>query len=75
MDKESLIKARELVLKIIDGSEIMTWDKIELLINLNTFLNPETYEEDKKVLMNQYFKRKLSEKQKILKKEDTWNKH
>lgn len=58
MNKESLIKARQIVLEVIDNSDIMTWDKIELLINLNTFLNPETYEEDKNVLMNQYFKRR-----------------
>lgn len=58
MNKESLIKARQIVLEVIDNSDIMTWDKIELLINLNTFLNPETYEEDKNVLMDQYFKRR-----------------
>lgn len=58
MNKESLIKARKIILEVIDKSDIITWDKIELLINLNTFLNPETYEEDKKVLLREYFKRK-----------------
>lgn len=58
MNKDSLIKARKVVLECIDNLDIEDYDKIELLINLNTFLNYETYEEDKKVLMKQLFKRK-----------------
>lgn len=58
MDKESLIKAREMVLRVINGLDILDYDKIELLINLNTYLNPNTYEEDTKVLMREYFKRR-----------------
>lgn len=58
MDKESLIKAREMVLRVINGLDILDYDKIELLINLNTYLNPENYEEDTKVLMKEFFKRR-----------------
>lgn len=58
MNKESLIKAKQIVLEAINGLDIEDYDKIELLINLNTYLNPETYEEDTKVLMREYFKRK-----------------
>ena len=58
MDKESLIKAREMVLRVINGLEILDYDKIELLINLNTYLNPENYEDDTKVLMKEFFKRR-----------------
>lgn len=58
MNKESLIKAREMVLRVINGLEILDYDKIELLINLNTYLNPENYEDDTKVLMKEYFKRR-----------------
>lgn len=61
MNKDSLIKARKVVLECIDNLDIEDYDKIELLINLNTFLNYETYEEDKKVLMKQLFKRKLGD--------------
>lgn len=58
MNKESLIKAREMVLRVINGLEILDYDKIELLINLNTYLNPDNYEEDTKVLMKEFFKRR-----------------
>lgn len=61
MNKDSLIKARQIVLECISNLDIEDYDKIELLINLNTFLNYETYEEDKKVLMKQLFKRKLGD--------------
>lgn len=50
MDKESLIKAREIITKVLDGSDILTVDKLELIINLNTLLEPENYEEDIQVL-------------------------
>lgn len=58
MDKESLIKAREMVLRVINGLDILDYDKIELLINLNIYLNPENYEDDTKVLMKEFFKRR-----------------
>ena len=50
MNKESLIKAREIIIKVLDGSDILTVDKLELIINLNTLLEPENYEEDMQVL-------------------------
>lgn len=62
MDKESLIKARKIVLEAIDNLDINDFDRIELLINLNTYLNPDTYEDDTKVLMGEFFKRKVKQK-------------
>lgn len=50
MNKESLIKAREIITKVLDGSDILTVDKLELIINLNTLLEPENYEKDMQVL-------------------------
>ena len=50
MDKDSLIKAREIITKVLDGSDILTVDKLELIINLNTLLEPENYEKDMQVL-------------------------
>jgi hypothetical protein len=58
MNKESLIKAKQIVLEAINGLDIEDYDKIELLINLNTYLNPENYEDDTKVLMREFFKRR-----------------
>ena len=50
MNKESLVKARELVFNIINNSKIETLDKYELLLNLYNLLDPFTYEESMKVL-------------------------
>jgi hypothetical protein len=50
MKKESLVKARELVFRIINDSSIDTLDKYELLLNLYNLLDPFTYEDSIKVL-------------------------
>ena len=50
MNKESLIKAREIITKVLDGSDILTVDKLELIINLNILLSEDNYEKDMQVL-------------------------
>jgi len=50
MNKESLIKAREIIIKVLIESDINIIDKLELAINLNVLLNEENYEHDIKVL-------------------------
>jgi hypothetical protein len=46
MELESLKKVRELVIDIVDTSNIPTEDKVELLLNLYHFLDPEKYEKN-----------------------------
>ena len=50
MDKESLIKARELIIKVLDDSKIKKQDKAELIMNLWLLLDEENYEHDIDVL-------------------------
>ena len=50
MDKESLIKARELIIKVLDDSKIKRQDKAELIMNLWLLLDEENYEHDIDVL-------------------------
>jgi hypothetical protein len=50
MNKDSLIKAREIITKVLDGSDILTVDKLELIINLNILLSEDNYEKDMQVL-------------------------
>ena len=50
MQDKSLIKARELVFRIINDSNIELIDKYELLLNLYNLLDPYTYEDSMKVL-------------------------
>jgi hypothetical protein len=53
LNKESLEKVRELVIDVIDNSEIPVTDKVELLLNLYHFLDPEKYEKNIKTLTKQ----------------------
>lgn len=46
MNKESLIKARDLIIETLDKSEITQRDKVELMLNLMILLDEENYEED-----------------------------
>lgn len=47
MDKESLILAKEIITKGLDeSSEINIVDKVELMLNLDKFLNEKEYEEN-----------------------------
>lgn len=51
MDKESLIKARNIIIKALDKSDIKQIDKLELILNLHTLLDRDNYEKDIKVLI------------------------
>ncbi|HHX66625.1 MAG TPA: hypothetical protein GX708_01030 [Gallicola sp.] len=51
MNKESLIKARELLISVLSNSEINDIDKLELMLNINKFLQENEYEENIKVLV------------------------
>lgn len=53
MNKESLLKAKELLLNI-DTLDIPIEDKYELLSNLDTLLNPENYSRHIKVLQREF---------------------
>lgn len=50
MDKESLIKARELIIKVLGDSKIKRQDKAELIMNLWLLLDEDNYEQDINVL-------------------------
>ena len=50
MDKESLIKARELIIKVLDDSKIKRQDKAELIMNLWLLLDENNYDHDINVL-------------------------
>lgn len=50
MNKESLEKVQEKIVDILNSTDIPTIDKIELLINLIHFLDPNKYEENIKIL-------------------------
>ena len=50
MEKESLEIVSEKVVDMLNHAEIETIDKIELLVNLMHFLNPDEYEDNIKIL-------------------------
>ena len=50
MDKESLKKAREIIIRGLDQSKINQQDRAELMINLWNLLEDENYEHDIDVL-------------------------
>lgn len=56
MDKESLIKAKEILIKTIGNSNINRIDKAELLINIFNLLS--NYDESIKVLQKHNYKTK-----------------
>ena len=51
MNKESLIKVREIIIQSLSESNINNLDKLELMLNLNNFLQENEYEENIKVLV------------------------
>ena len=53
MNKESLLKVKELLINI-DKLDIPIEDKYELLTNLDTLLNPENYSRHIKVLQKEF---------------------
>lgn len=50
MNKESLSKAKEIIIKALIESDIEIIDKLELALNTNLFLNEEKYGNNIKVL-------------------------
>ena len=50
MNKESLIKARELLISVLSNSEINDIDKVELMLNINKFLDEEVYKDNINIL-------------------------
>lgn len=50
MDKETLIKARKIIIEALSKSDLDLIDKLELTLNLNTLLNSENYDNDIKIL-------------------------
>ena len=50
MNKESLLEARKLILKVLSDSTIPTLDKLELMNNINILLMEENYEPHIQVL-------------------------
>lgn len=53
MTKESLEKVQNKVADILNETDIPTIDKVELLINLIHFLDPDKYENNIKTLRKQ----------------------
>lgn len=51
MKKESLIKAREIIMQSLSESNINNLDKLELMLNVNHFLQENEYENNIKVLV------------------------
>ena len=50
MNKESLELVQEKIAKLLNDTDIPICDKVELLINLVHFLNPEEYKNNIKIL-------------------------
>ena len=50
MEKESLMRVREEIIKLLRTLDIDNIDKVELMINLDYFLDADVYEESIKVL-------------------------
>lgn len=57
MNKESLIKAKNIIVSAIFSSNINAQDKTELMINLAHFLNENTYDKQIKILRKEKFKK------------------
>lgn len=58
MDKNTLIWARNQIVKALSEEKEMTIDLLELIINLNTLLSPENYEKDIQILKEHHEKSK-----------------
>lgn len=50
MEKESLEIVQEEIVNVLNELDIPIYDKVELLINLVSFLDTEQYEENVKIL-------------------------
>lgn len=61
MNKESLKKVSDRVHLLVDDPDVPIEDKVELLINILHFLNPEEYEDNIKVLQEHKLQLKRDE--------------
>lgn len=61
MNKESLKKVSDKVHLLVDDPDVPIEDKVELLINILHFLNPEEYEGNIKVLQEHKLQLKRDE--------------
>ena len=59
MEKESLIIASNLIIDVIDKSNINIVDKVELMRNLSELLKEENYKRDIEILQIEQQKRKV----------------
>ena len=50
MKKESLLKAKSLITSVLKDEKDVDYDFLELIINVNKFLEPKEYEENIKIL-------------------------
>ena len=57
MNKESLRKAKDVIIKAVFNLNITAEDKTELMINLSHFLNENSYDKRIKVLRKEKFKK------------------
>jgi hypothetical protein len=53
VNKENLIKLREIIIKAVMKSDVDLIDKLEIAINERLFLQPEKYENNVKVLQKE----------------------
>lgn len=58
MNKENLIKLREIIIEAVMKSDVALVDKLEIAINERLFLQPEKYENNVKVLQKELNKTK-----------------
>lgn len=56
MDKENLIKLREIIIEAVMKSDVVLVDKLEIATNERLFLHPEKYENNVKVLQKEHIK-------------------
>jgi hypothetical protein len=61
LNKESLKKVSDRVHLLVDDPDVPVEDKVELLINVLHFLNPEEYEDNIKVLQEHKLQLKRDE--------------
>lgn len=61
MNKESLKKVSDRVHLLVDDPDVPIEDKVELLINVLHFLNPEEYEDNIKALQEHKLQLKRDE--------------
>jgi hypothetical protein len=61
LNKESLKKVSDRVHLLVDNPDVPIEDKVELLINILRFLNPEEYEDNIKVLQEHKLQLKRDE--------------